>query len=92
MRTIYDIDKKMTEKEKMGTENVGIFLQVVKKSSHLYTKEQVKEIERVITNKFPVYVFEGAILREFLKNARLGKDEMILKAISELKKLFFNYS
>ena len=88
MRTIYDIDTNMTEKEKMGTENVGIFLQVVKKYSPLYTKKQVEEIEKVITNKFPVYV----ILREFLKNARLGKDEMILTDISELKKLFFNYS
>ena len=92
MRTIYDIDTNMTEKEKMGTENVGIFLQVVKKYSHLYTKEQVKEIERVITNKFPVYVFEGAIQKEFLKNARLGKEEMILLDIRELKKLFFRYS
>ena len=88
MRTIYDIDTNMREKEKMGTENVGIFLQVVKKYSPLYTKKQVEEIEKVITNKFPVYV----ILREFLKNARLGKDEMILTDISELKKLFFNYS
>lgn len=47
MRTIYDIDTNMTEKEKMGTENVVIFLQVVKKYSHLYTKEQVEEIEKV---------------------------------------------
>ena len=92
MRTIYDIDTNMTEKEKMGTENVGIFLQVVKKYSYLYRKEEVKEIEKVITNKFPVYVFNGAILKEFLKNARLGKKEMILTDIRELKKLFFNYS
>ena len=91
MRTIYDIDTNLTEKEKMGTENVGIFLQVVKKYSYLYRKEQVKEIEKVITNKFPVYVFNGAILKKFLKNARLGKKEMILTDIRELKKLFFNY-
>ena len=90
MRTIYDIDTNMREKEKMGSENVVIFLQVVKKYSPLYTKKQVEEIEKVITNKFPAYVFEGAILREFLKNARLGKDEMILTDIRELKKLFFN--
>ena len=90
MRTIYDIDTNMREKEKMGSENVVIFLQVVKKYSPLYTKKQVEAIEKVITNKFPVYVFEGAILREFLKNARLGKDEMILTDIRELKKLFFN--
>ena len=90
MRTIYDIDTNMREKEKMGSETVVIFLQVVKKYSPLYTKKQVEEIEKVITNKFPVYVFEGAILREFLKNARLGKDEMILTDIRELKKLFFN--
>ena len=90
MRTIYDIDTNMREKEKMGSENVVIFLQVVKKYSPLYTKKQVEEIEKVITNKFPVYVFEGAILREFLKNARLGKDELILTDIRELKKLFFN--
>ena len=49
MRTIYDIDTNMREKEKMGSENVVIFLQVVKKYSPLYTKKQVEEIEKVIT-------------------------------------------
>ena len=57
MRTIYDIDTNMTEKEKMGTENVVIFLQVVKKCSHLYTKEQVEEIEDSELTRCPLRIF-----------------------------------
>ena len=69
MRTIYDRNVSWVEKEKMGTENVSIFLQAVTKHSHLYTKEKVEEIKQVMMNEFPLYVFEGAVLKEFLNNA-----------------------
>ena len=88
MRTIYDRNVSWVEKEKMGTENVSIFLQAVTKHSHLYTKEKVEEIKQVMMNEFPLYVFEGAVLKEFLKNIRLGKYEILLDDIKDLKELF----